>query len=831
MSEEKEKYIELVRQLIPVNDLPQAVQNEVMNKASLLKIRKKGEIFKQGDRDGFSYYVLEGEIELHANDQLHNTIVGGTDKAQYAMGQLQPRQFTARAKTNAVVFRIERDSLDKLMVLHEKEEEIEDATVYNLEVDKVEIDDVDTEEDVDWMTRMFQSEIFATMPTANIHQLFALLEPVEYKAGDIVIKQGEAGEHYYIIQEGKCEVLRQPPSGGKDLRLATLTVGDSFGEEALISETTRNATVRMMNDGLVAQLSKDDFVNLIKKPTLTAVSLDTAKETINAGGKWLDVRFKKEHEKPGGIEGSINIPMNMLRMQAEKLDNGVPYVLFCDTGGRSSTGSFLLTAQGFNVSYLEGGLVNHPELAPPEEVTLVPGVPASEATTQPAASVPAEKPAPEVTPEPDDDEDDDDTTTLDAISKQDIDPEIKSSMLDAELARNQQEMQEAKEKQSDADKKQIQEEVEKKLKEERAKIEAAKKQAEQAAQQLRQKEEAKLKELKQKAAQRLQQEKKKLEAVYSRNAEEMEKLEAMKKQAAEKLRLEKERLEKQAQEAKDDLANAEKLKAELAAARAEMEQEAQKRQKEQEEMERQIQLKAKEKLDEERKKLAAEFAAQNAELEKARQEKAAAEASRLAAKEESDKVIAEIKSQHDVEREQAEAKLKAERKLLEEEQKKIQVALEEVRKAKQEADDLRKAALAEVAALKAKQADEEITQSQAAQEALMKDIKAAEARVNQASLNVAKAQQQQFKTEVAKKDNEKEVAKNTAEQEALQAKLKADLEDFKEELEEEEKRYANMKTQLEHMRRIKEKAEAAKKAAKEADAGLLDDIAGQLSDN
>ena len=104
MSEEKEKYVELVRQLIPINDLPQNIQNEVMNKASLLKVRKKSEVFKQGDRDEFSYYILEGDIELHASNQLHNTIQGGTDKARYAMGQLQPRQFTAKAKTNCIIF-------------------------------------------------------------------------------------------------------------------------------------------------------------------------------------------------------------------------------------------------------------------------------------------------------------------------------------------------------------------------------------------------------------------------------------------------------------------------------------------------------------------------------------------------------------------------------------------------------------------------------------------------------------------------------------------------------------------------------------------------------
>ncbi len=495
MSENNQKYADATRQLIPINELPQEVQNGIIQNAVLIEVKKKGFIFNQGDRDSYSYCLLEGEIELEANKQAHNSIVGGTDRGRYPMAQLQPRQFSGKAKTPSVVLQLVRDSLDKLLVMREEKGDPGDSFGDGLTEIKMDAVTLDEEDDVDWMTTMLQSEIFSGMPTANIHQLFGLLEPIDYKTGDFVIKQGDSGEHYYIIQEGRREVLRKPPSGGNDLKLADLRPGDGFGEEALITETTRNATIKMTTDGVVGQLSKDDFVKLIQTPVLKNVSTEKAKEIVDSGGKWLDVRFKNEHDR-STIDGSEHIPLNILRMQAEKLDQNTQYVLLCDTGGRSSTGAFLLSERGFNVHYLDGGLVNHPELAPSEDVTQAPRSetkptakepPKSEAKVEKKASAPVSEAKAEA--QPDDD----------------MDPEIKATVLDAELTRTNIAIEKIKKESNEKDKA----EVAKRLEQERAKIESAKKVAVKEAQELRDKEEAKLKKLTEDAEKRLQGEKQK----------------------------------------------------------------------------------------------------------------------------------------------------------------------------------------------------------------------------------------------------------------------------------------------------------------------------------
>lgn len=881
MSDDNQKYAEQIRQIIPISELPAKIQNEVVNKASIIRLRKGAYAFKQGDRDDYSFYLLEGEVELIANGQQHNVIAAGTDRARYAMAQLQPRQFSAKAKTEAVILQIVRDALDKLMVLQVKEQTDSNDLGADMEVAEMEFSEIDA--DVDWMTRMLQSELFSRMPTANIHGLFALLETVEFKAGDEVIKQGDQGEDYFIIQEGRCQVLRKPSSGGKYIKLAELKAGDSFGEEALISEMARNATVSMLTDGILMRLSKDNFIELIKKPTLQSVTYDEALKLVEAGtAVWLDVRFKNEHEA-STIEGSQNIPLNMLRMQAGKLAQDKCYIAFCDTGGRSSTGAFLLAGQGLDVCFLSGGLVNNPQAAKSSEVTQAPE-PKQQAVA-PERPVVVESVSK------------DQISAVEEINRQDIDPDVKASVLETELARTNMQLRNTEKVKLRTDDKSVKEMhavVERKLKEERAKIEIAKKEAEQEANRLRKREEEKIRLMKENAEKRLQEEKKKLDAIYSHNVAEMEKLEQMKLQAKEQVKKEKQRLEQKADEAKMKLGEAEKIKKEMEAEKKALEEEALKRQvdleaakkaleeeamkkqqelqiskkaleqdamkmqkelqeallikkgvevskkaleeevlrkkQEQAAMEKEIQESAREKLGEERRKLAEEFVKSQEELAKAKQERAAAEAARKAAKTEAEKIINEYKAQHDKERVIEEEKLRAERMKLEEDQRKIQEGLREIQKAKQEAEAEKQKAIEETKRLQSMQADKEVAQDKKAREAIKDEIKQVEDKIDKANKEIEDAHKAEQVAEVAQKINQEDLQSKKAEEEELSKQLAADLKDFRDDLTEEDKNFANMTSQLEHMKRIQQSAAQAKKQARESDRGLLQEIKKQLGD-
>ena len=119
----------------------------------------------------------------------------------------------------------------------------------------------------------------------------------------------------------------------------------------------------MLTDGVLMRLSKQQFLDILKKQLVHYVSHGLALEGIRSGDRWLDVRLAEEHAN-GGMEDSINIPLAAIRANTSRLDLETRYIVYCDTGRRSAAAAFLLTQRGFNVAVLEGGLnENAPEIA------------------------------------------------------------------------------------------------------------------------------------------------------------------------------------------------------------------------------------------------------------------------------------------------------------------------------------------------------------------------------------------------------------------------------------------------------------------------------------
>jgi CRP-like cAMP-binding protein len=803
MSEDIEQYLETIKQLIPISDLSPSAQNDVMGNAEILEFKKKKFVFKEGDKDNYSYYILVGELELIANHHVHNTMVGGAENARYALSQLQPRQFSAKAKTPVTILRLDKGALDRLIV-HEgnKELEMDDSGV------EMDVSHIEEEDSGDWMTRMLQSELFARLPMANIQQLFAYLDPVAFEAGDTVIKQGDPGDNYYIIQEGVCEVTRVPKEGENPIKLAELAVGDSFGEESLLTNATRNATITMLTDGILMQLNKDSFVDLIKKPSLSSVSFANAGKIVEEGGEWIDVRFAKEYEA-SHIEASTNIPLNVIRIQIDKFNHDTHYVVYCDTGGRSSAAAFLLTKNGFHVSYLEGGLNSNPEAASDQIKT--------EAIAQPAAQRTEQaEPAEEI------------------VEEEKIDAAVKASVLETDLAKNKMELEAADKKQQEksehADIKQREEleEAKKKLEQEKIELEKQKKLAEEELGKTREQETVKIEKSKRDAELRMQEEKEKLEAIYSKNTEEMKKLQEMKARAEEQIKKAREQLEKQASESRRELDEARSLKVSVEEAKKKIEEDAEQQRLKQAELEKSVKAKAKALLEQERRKLADKIAQNNEELEQAHKEKAVAEAGRVAAKEEAEKIIEEYKAQFEKEKAELEASLKAERAKLEEESQQIKDKLDEVHKAKDAAETARKAAEKDAEKLKARQA-KQVAKGGAEDTALGDEMRRAEEKLAEAKRLLDDAQHEEKITEAAKEENEEEILKQKEEEERLRKQMEAELNEWKEEESERQEQFEGKESQAEHVRRIKERAEAARKETEESADSLFADIASQIS--
>lgn len=339
----------VLKTLVPAQSLNAENFQELAGKSRVEDVAAGRLLFKKGDNDRKAVYVLSGEVELIGDDGKVTVVKGGTPEAKHAIGNQQPRQTTAKARSNVSITRIDSDLLDILLTWDQ---------LSGIEVAEVNDGDDEGDESGDWMTRILQSKAFLRIPPANIQHMFMRLQELPVKAGQAVIQQGEDGDFYYIISHGRCKVTRESANGAS-VTLAHLSDGDAFGEEALLSASKRNATITMETDGLLMRLSKEDFEQLLKEPMLNEVDLERAKEMVKDGAALLDVRMESEH-KAGSIKGSLNVPLFMLRLKAEALDRSKTYICYCETGRRSSAAAFLLSEQGFDSYVLKGGLQGIP---------------------------------------------------------------------------------------------------------------------------------------------------------------------------------------------------------------------------------------------------------------------------------------------------------------------------------------------------------------------------------------------------------------------------------------------------------------------------------------
>jgi len=327
----------------PLDGLKRENLHALAKKIKLRAARAEETLFREGDSVKSAVYVLSGSVELRQNGELAATIVGGTVEAQNPIAPVLPRRFTAIAVDDVEYIAIDSDLLDVMLTWDQ--------------TGSYEVSELRGESSApdDWMTTLLQTKAFHKIPPANIQAIFMRLQQVRFKAGAVVVKQGEEGDYFYVITRGSCVVMRETPLNKDGIRLAELEVGDTFGEEALISDAKRNATVIMEADGSLMRLGKKDFHILLNEPMLEWMDESDAATVIAEGGQWLDVRLPSEFEAYHQ-DGAINIPLYFIRLKLNVLDPKRRYVVCCDTGRRSSAAAFILNERGYQAHVLRGGL-------------------------------------------------------------------------------------------------------------------------------------------------------------------------------------------------------------------------------------------------------------------------------------------------------------------------------------------------------------------------------------------------------------------------------------------------------------------------------------------
>lgn len=281
-------------------------------------------------------FLVEGRVDLVDASFNSESVEAGSDRSCEALTSQSPSDVSALAKSDVEVLNVGEEAFE---ILDSWRDVADGGSPEGGAQDSGE----------DWMTSLLDSPLFSQVPPAQLQQLFASFEPVEVEASDVVVEESAEGDYFYVIESGRARVMTR-----FDGEVATLGPGNFFGEEALVGDTIRNASVIMTTSGVVMRLSKDDFKALLQEPLIRYLTGEELHKQALEGETYMiiDVRIPLEH-RMGHVKDSANIPLASLRKRLGTLDHGVSYVITDDAGKRSDVAAHLLCQAGLNTFILE----------------------------------------------------------------------------------------------------------------------------------------------------------------------------------------------------------------------------------------------------------------------------------------------------------------------------------------------------------------------------------------------------------------------------------------------------------------------------------------------
>ena len=288
-----------------------------LNRGSVMMRRiKKGEVlFREGEYGSTAFYILEGKIDVfiaspraHVNTEkggrgflnlLKNKLVGRQESPRpeenllrthisidapvelsydYPVAQLSPgdlfgemtcmnfypRSATARAATDCVVLEMLRNVLDVLQKNKNFRARLEnDYRLRALE------------------THLRTVPIFASLTSEFINDLRHRVELVRYAPGEVIFRQGDVADGFYLVRIGFVKVSESYPGG--ELVLSYLSKGNYFGEIGLLGVGKRTATCSALDHVEVVRIAAEDFEKMLQqfpdtRAQLEAISAERLRE-------------------------------------------------------------------------------------------------------------------------------------------------------------------------------------------------------------------------------------------------------------------------------------------------------------------------------------------------------------------------------------------------------------------------------------------------------------------------------------------------------------------------------------------------------------------------
>ena len=221
---------------------------EVVINAMEEKVFKKGEnIITQGEKGDCLYFVEEGKLNCYKKFQGEETpklvkeYQSGDAFGELALLYNAPRAATITVESDKVItWVLDRETFNHIVkgAAQKKREKYENF--------------------------LKNVEILGTIEPYELMQISDALKTASFKKGDYIIKEGEMGDVFYILEEGECEATKTLEPGKPDTVIKEYKVGDYFGERALIKGEPRAANIIAKSETVkVISLDRISFKRLL----------------------------------------------------------------------------------------------------------------------------------------------------------------------------------------------------------------------------------------------------------------------------------------------------------------------------------------------------------------------------------------------------------------------------------------------------------------------------------------------------------------------------------------------------------------------------------------
>ncbi|MFA7553051.1 MAG: cyclic nucleotide-binding domain-containing protein [Spongiibacteraceae bacterium] len=329
-----------VKQFSPLDRVDKKYYSNLSKQLTLQQVKKGTTFIKKKRQQDVLHFLVEGNVEIRKSFDQRISQSAKDKQSRKAIETRLPPESSVKALEDCLILSISNTELSQLLPAPQH------YTIDFLDSGDIPLDDdqlIDDDYQEDWDNRFIRSNLATNLPSTVIQQLFSQLEDIPTLAGETIVKANTPGDYFYIIKRGSAIVttaIEGPYEGAQ----FSLSQGDYFGDEALVAETPRNATVTMNVDGVLGRLDQEGFNTLVKKNLITPISKDYVSSM--EGAKILDVRFaieyKKDHQKD-----SINIPISFLRQRLPGFNKSLVYLITPADDRRSELATYIMRQAGY----------------------------------------------------------------------------------------------------------------------------------------------------------------------------------------------------------------------------------------------------------------------------------------------------------------------------------------------------------------------------------------------------------------------------------------------------------------------------------------------------